>query len=173
MTPMLRVDLGRLAREGSVLVEAKVPADDGLWQGSGIRWRGPVDVRVRASYAGTGEVIVRGTVKGQLDQECRRCLQPVQGEFDDELTLVFVSGATGESTDEGDAFAFEPVGRSLDLSDAVREEVILAMNPYVVCDPECRGLCPRCGKNLNEGPCGCAEEEVDPRWETLRALKGR
>ena len=173
MTPMLRVDLGRLAREGSVLVEAKVPADDGLWQSSGIRGRGPVDLRLQASYAGTGEVVVRGTVKGQLDQECRRCLQPVEGKFDDELTLVFVSDETGESTDEGDAFAFEPVGRSLDLSVAVREEVILAMNPYVVCDPECRGLCPRCGKNLNEGPCGCAEEEVDPRWERLRALKGR
>jgi uncharacterized protein len=100
-------------------------------------------------------------------------LQPVQGEFDDELTLVFVSGPTGEDTDEGDAFVFEPVGRSLDLSSAVREEVILAMNSYVVCAPECRGLCPRCGKNLNEGPCDCAEEEVDPRWETLRALKGR
>lgn len=170
---MLRVDLGRLAREGSVLVEAKVPSDDGLWQDSGIRWSGPVDVRLRASYAGSGEVVVRGTVKGQLQQECRRCLQPVQEQFDDELTLVFVSGATGEDTDEGDAFAFDPVGRSLDLSDAVREEVILAMNPYVVCDPECRGLCPKCGKNLNEGPCECTEEEVDPRWETLRALKGR
>jgi uncharacterized protein len=170
---MLRVDLGRLAREGSVLVEAQVPADDALWQGSDIRWDGPVDVRLRASYAGSGEVVVRGTVKGQLEQECRRCLRPVRERFDDELTLVFVSGATGEDTDEGDAFVFDPVGGSLDLSEAVREEVLLAMNPYVVCDPECRGLCPRCGKNLNEGPCDCAEEEGDPRWETLRALKGR
>lgn len=170
---MLRVDLGRLAREGSVLVEAKVPADDGLWQGSDLRWNGPVDVRLRASYAGTGEVVVRGTVRGKLKQECRRCLRPVDEDFQEDLTLVFVSDASGEDTDEGDAFVFDPVGSSLDLSVAVREEVILAMNPYVVCDPACAGLCPRCGKNLNEGPCDCAEEEVDPRWEALRALKGR
>ena len=170
---MLRVDLGRLAREGSVLVEAQVPADDGLWRDSDIRWNGPVDVRLRASYAGTGEVVVRGTVRGKLEQECRRCLRPVQEDFEEDLTLVFASDASGEDTYEGDAFAFDPVGGSLDLSDAVREEVILAMNPYVVCDPECGGLCPRCGKNLNEGPCDCAEMEVDPRWEALRALKGR
>ena len=170
---MLRVDLGRLAREGSVLVEAQVPADDALWQDGDFRWDGPVDVRLRASYAGSGEVVVRGTVRGRLAEECRRCLRPVQEDFEEELTLVFVSDASGEDTDEGDAFAFDPVGSSLDLSDAVREEVILAMNPYVVCDPECAGLCPRCGKNLNEGPCDCAEEEVDPRWEALRALKGR
>jgi uncharacterized protein len=170
---MLRVDLGRLAREGSVLVEAQVPPDDGLWADSEIRWRGPVDVRLRASYAGSGEVVVRGTVRGQLELECRRCLRPVVQELDDELTLVFVSGATGEDTDEGDAFVFDPSNRALDLSDAVREEVILAVSPYVVCDPDCRGLCPRCGANLNEGPCDCAAEEVDSRWEALRALKDR
>jgi len=170
---MLRVDLGRLAREGSVLVEARVPADDGLWEDSGVRWDGPVDIRIRASYAGSGEVVVRGKVSGRLDQECRRCLRPVKEQFDDDLTLVFVSGATGEDTDEGDALVFDAAGGALDLSEAVREEVILATNPYVVCDPECRGLCPRCGANLNEGPCGCSEEEVDPRWEALRALKGR
>ena len=173
MTPMLRVDLGRLAREGSVLVEAQVPADDRLWQDSNIRWAGPVDVRLRASYAGTGEVVIRGTLRGVLEHECRRCLQPVREEMDDALTLVFVSGASGADTDQGDAFALDPVGGSLDLSEAVREELILAMNPYVVCDPECRGFCPRCGKNLNEGPCECTEEEADPRWEALRALKGR
>lgn len=170
---MLRVDLGRLAREGSVLVEAQVPADDGLWHESGVRWDGPVDVRLRAAYAGTGEVVVRGTVRGELKQECRRCLEPVKGRVDEEMTLVFVSTVDGEDADEGDFYTYDPARGTLDLSEAVREEVVLATNPYVVCDPECRGLCPRCGANLNEGPCGCTEDEVDPRWEALRALKGR
>lgn len=173
MTPMLRVDLARLDREGSVLVEAQVSAEDALWQGSGIEWGGPVGVRLRASLAGSGEVVLRGTVSGELKQECRRCLRPVVGHFGEEVTLVFSDGTMGEDPDEGEAFRFEPTSRYLDLSDAVREEVILAMNPYVVCDPECRGLCPRCGANLNEGACGCTAEEVDARWEALRALKDR
>ena len=170
---MLKVDLGRLGREGTVLVEAQVPADDALWRDSGIAWDGPVDVRLKASYAGTGQVVVRGEVKGTLAQECRRCLRGVKVEFDGEVTLVFDADATEEESDRGEAFVFDPTSGKLDLGEAVRGEVILAMNPYVVCEPGCRGLCPRCGADLNEGPCDCSAEEVDPRWERLRALKDR
>jgi uncharacterized protein len=170
---MLRVDLGRLAREGSILVEAQVAAGDGLWQDVGVRWEGPVDVRLRAAYAGTGEVVVRGTLRGELKQECRRCLEPVKGGVDQNVTLVFVSTVDGEDADEGDVHTYDPARGTLDLSAAVSEEVFLAANPDVVCDPKCRVLCPRCGANLNEGPCGCTVEEVDPRWEALRALKGK
>lgn len=170
-TTMLRVDLGRLGREGSALVEARVPADDELWQDTGIEWKGPVDVRLRASFAGSGEVVVRGAVKGVLAQVCRRCLDPLETPFDEEVTVVFVSSEVAHLSEAGDEYVFGSAGADLDLSGAVREEVILAINQYVVCDPECQGLCPRCGADLNEGPCGCAEQEVDPRWEALRALK--
>jgi len=171
---MLRVDLGRLAREGSVLVQAAVPADDELWRESGISWDGPVEVRLRASFAGSGEVVVRGSVRGCVAQECRRCLEAVRSEVVQDVTLVFVSEEDGEPAGaRDDVFVFDPRAGSLELGDAVREEVILATNPYAVCSPDCQGLCSRCGANLNEGPCGCTEEEVDPRWEVLRTLKGR
>lgn len=172
-TTMLRVDLGRLGREGSVLVECRVPAEGGLWEDSGIAWDRAVDVRLRASFAGTGEVVVRGTVRGDLLHECRRCLEPVRSEFHEELTMVFLAEAHADETEEAGAYSLDTVSGELDLGDAVREEVILAMNPYVVCDPGCRGLCPRCGANLNEGACDCTEEESDPRWDALRAIKGR
>jgi uncharacterized protein len=169
---MLKVDLGRVDREGSVLVEALVPADAELWRESGIEWGGPVDVRLRAAYAGSGEVVVRGKVSGALAQECRRCLRPVTSRLDEEVTLVYSANVTSEDSDEGDAYPLPERGE-LDLSEALRGELILAANPYVVCDPACRGLCPRCGANLNEGACGCTAEEVDPRWESLRAIKDR
>jgi uncharacterized protein len=170
---MLRVDLGRLGRDGSALVEARVPADDEMWEGCGILWNGPVDVRLRASFAGTGEVVVRGTVTGTLAQECRRCLDPLETDFDEAITVVFVSSESADPAETGGEYVFGAAGAELDLSGAVREEVILAINPYVVCDPECRGLCPRCGADLNEGACGCTEQEADPRWEALRALGAR
>ena len=171
MTPMLKVDLGRLAREGSVLVDEKVPVDAPLWKDSGLVWSEPVDVHLRVSEAGSGEVVGRGHVKGKLRQECRRCLEPVDGKFDAELTIVFVGGESRAESEEAGEYPFNPGAVELDLSDAVREEVILAMNPYVVCDPECPGLCPKCGANLKEGPCGCEETETDPRWDALRELK--
>jgi uncharacterized protein len=168
---MLKVDLGRVATEGSVLVEGRIPPDDPLWSETDLRWRDPVDVSVRVSAAGTGEIVGRGHVSGTLLGACRRCLEPVETEFDEELTLVFVEGQDeAESADEG-TFAYDPRAGMLDLKDAVREEVLLAIDPYVVCVPECPGLCPKCGANLREGDCGCTEEETDARWDALRELK--
>lgn len=167
---MLRVDLGQLGREGSVIVESKVSADDDLWKDTELRWAGDVDVRLRAAFAGTGEVVARGKARGTLQRQCRRCLEPVETEVEHDLTLVFVEDGA-EDEDDGSTYVFEASGTELDLSEAVREELVLAVNPYVVCDPDCRGLCPRCGKDLNEGPCDCTEEETDPRWAALRDLK--
>lgn len=168
---MLKVDLGRVAIDGSVLVEVRIPPDDPLWNESGLRWRDPVDVRVRVSEAGTGEIVGRGQVSGTLLGECRRCLEPVETKFDQELTLVFVEGQDASDSAEEGTFGYDPRAGMLDLQGAVREEVLLAIDPYVVCDPECPGLCPKCGANLEEGDCGCTEEETDPRWDTLRELK--
>lgn len=167
---MLRVDLGQLGREGSVIVEASVSAEDGLWQDTALRWAGDVAVRLRASFAGTGEVVARGSVDGVLRQECRRCLARVDTPLSSDLTMVFVADGSEEDEESG-AYAFEASGSELELGEAVREELILAVNPYVVCDPECQGLCSRCGANLNEGPCDCTDDEIDPRWGALRDLK--
>jgi uncharacterized protein len=167
---MLRVDLGQLDREGSVVAEANVSAEDELWNDTDLRWDGDVAVKLRATFAGTGEVVARGGIEGRLRQECRRCLKPVTTTFAQDLTLVFVSDGSEEEGDGG-AYGFDPADAELELGEAVREEVVLAVNPYVVCDPECKGLCSRCGADLNEGPCDCSENEVDPRWEALRNLK--
>jgi len=170
---MLKVDLGRVSREGSVVVEAQIAPDDPMWDGSGLEWSEPVDARIRISEAGSGEIVGRGRIAGTLDGVCRRCLQPVSTELDEELTLVFVEGGSEADTADAGAFAFDPRGGELDLDRAVREEVLLAMNPYVVCSPDCPGLCPKCGVSLKEGPCGCTDEEGDPRWDALRDLKKR
>jgi len=58
----------------------------------------------------------------------------------------------------------------LELGTAIREEMVLSQSPFALCAPDCRGLCPRCGVNLNEETCQCISEEQDPRWDALRAL---
>ena len=85
--------------------------------------------------------------------------------------MVFLSSDTPGVEEDGDARVLDARAPELDLSGPVREEVVLAVDPYVVCDPECRGLCPRCGANLNIEACGCSFHEPDPRWDALRALK--
>jgi uncharacterized protein len=166
---MLRLELARLDREGTVQVDAAVPAADPLLQGLEASFGGSLDVLLRASYAGSGEIVVRGTLNGTLLQECRRCLEPVSNRLSQELTMVFAPSRTPGAEDDGDVRFFKDNAAELDLREAVREELILCIDPYVVCDPDCRGLCPRCGANRNTGPCACAGSESDPRWDALRA----
>lgn len=166
---MLRLDLARLEREGRLQVEAEIPADDRLWDGTGLSFSRPVQVRLIASLAGTGEVVVRGRVVCTLLQECRRCLAEVAGVVEKEVTLVYAPGdGTESSNGEGDVRFLELTATQMDLGEAVREELVLSRERYAVCDPSCRGLCPGCGANLNLETCACAKEESDPRWGALR-----
>ena len=146
-------------------------SDDPLWESLGVTLQDPVEVHLRASLAGTGEVVVRGELAARFGQECRRCLEPVPGELAQEVTLVFVPSDEAGEEDDGDARAFDAGASELDLSESIREELVFAIDPYVVCDPECKGLCPRCGVNRNTDSCDCTEDEVDPRWDALRALQ--
>ena len=61
--------------------------------------------------------------------------------------------------------------RVVDLSGLVREAVVLAVPPQIVCSPECKGLCPQCGKDLGQGPCDCPSEQFDDRWGKLKELR--
>jgi uncharacterized protein len=63
-------------------------------------------------------------------------------------------------------------GEEIDLRDAVEEALILALPMKVLCRPDCQGLCPRCGRELEEGPCECPEEEINERWAEFRKLLG-
>ncbi len=119
-------------------------------------------------------VLVMATLYVQPVQlDCARCLQPFQTpvyvEFDEEFVLER-DPATGERI-ESDADEFRiDAHRHLDLSEAVRqyEESALPIQP--LCSEDCRGLCPECGQNLNEGACEHGATRIDHRWSGLADL---
>jgi uncharacterized protein len=166
---MLKVDLALLKRERRVPIDARIPADHAMWQGLGARLEGPVEVDVEAQQAGE-DVVVRGRVAGIAAEGCRRCLAPVRARFVDDVTWLYRTGLSGQEAEAEEVFAL-PRGRDLDLADAVRESVILAVPGYLLCDEGCRGLCPMCGANRNETMCGCGVSAGDDRWAALRRLR--
>lgn len=169
---MLMIDLARLERDGRIRVDAEIPAGDPLWEDTELTFDEPLQVHAVATVAGSGEVVVRGRLEGRLLRECRRCLDPVRTPVDRELTLVWAPRDELEPReDDGETRPLELSATTVDLGGAIREELILGTGRFVVCDPECRGLCPRCGINLNVESCDCTLEEPDPRWDTLRALQ--
>jgi uncharacterized protein len=165
---MLTLDLPRLEREGTLEFGGEIPPDAPLWDGSELEFRGPVSVTGTARLAGSGEVLVDARIVGQLEQECRRCLSDVLTSVD--LSRLLVFGEEGEEGG-GEIRPMDVEATELELGEAVREELILAIDPFVLCKADCAGLCPRCGIDRNRETCNCVLEDADPRWDALRALK--
>jgi uncharacterized protein len=117
-----------------------------------------------------GEVLVRVSLRGETDQECRRCLESVVVPLVEELNLLYVPPDSNQEEEEESVRILPREASELALGQAIREELVLSYWPFALCREDCRGLCPRCGVNLNQDSCQCSTEELDPRWDALRAL---
>ncbi len=119
-----------------------------------------------ANHGGYVELTAVLTVRGV--GRCARCLDEVPFEkcFDVKRPVV---KALREADDDGEYIVADGDGY-LSLRPVFEEELILNFPSRLLCKEGCRGLCPKCGANLNEGDCGCSTAEVDPRLEVLRAL---
>jgi len=167
---MLELDLLRLQRERRIRIEDRVPADSPIWAGTGLRLTRPLEARLEAQQSGQ-DVVVRGRLRTCVEVECRRCLVTVLVDVDEPVSLVFRAGVGQAEAERHEVYPLPAGTRGLDLAEPVREHVLLAVPPYPVCREACRGLCPRCGANLNEGSCGCTIPTGDERWAELRRMR--
>jgi uncharacterized protein len=167
---MLKVDPGLLAHQHRIKIEGVVAADDPMWSGMPWRFASPVELSLDVQEAGT-DVVARGNVRATVELPCRRCLQVVHTSLDEDLTLYYRAGLTEVEAQAEEVYAMPSRGELLDLSAAIRENVLLSVPQFALCEEECRGLCPRCGTNLNQFSCDCVEEDEDPRWAALKRLR--
>jgi uncharacterized protein len=114
-----------------------------------------------------GGILVQGTIGSQLDLECVRCLEPFSLPITLELEEIF---RLPWMDPRADAPYIVNSDSYLDLTPLLREQSWLIMPMKPVCDPECKGLCPQCGADLNQGSCTCVREEIDPRLALLKEL---
>jgi uncharacterized protein len=149
------IDLGSL-RQGRTPVELEAAAQDLDLSPDG--WAGPV--RGVFEVEKTGEkVTVRGSVAAAARLECVRCLTEFDLPIQAPLEVFAERAGSGRHRDEealerDDYMKFHD-GRQLDLCASVRELLLLELPMSPHCREDCQGLCPRCGADLNAGPCGC------------------
>ena len=128
--------------------------------------RVPAELTVGRTASGT---VFRLRLTAQLHGPCYRCLEDAALDQRIDVREYQADDAEGDEDLES---AYVSDGR-LDLSAWGRDSVVLELPDKILCRPDCAGLCPVCGKNLNHEPHGHEGEEIDPRWEALSELRDR
>lgn len=116
-------------------------------------------------------------LKGELDVhlDCARCLNPfdakieVESEEEFRPTIDISSGRAMHETSDDEALVIDEQ-HILDLTEILRQAIILALPVTPLCQDDCAGICPICGVDNNEEQCSCEDTDIDPRWEALSAL---
>lgn len=179
----MRIHIGKIRGKRGAYLEFRFREEFASpWEMKDARLGGPVDFSGRVTNTGKG-YLVEGLVEAEATFPCDRCLDlfpvkiqnrvqeefhsrpPVDRDDDDEDEEddggEELSDAQEWNLFHGDAFSVETV---------VRDHLVLALPSKLLCRPDCRGICPRCGQNLNLRECGCSSEDVDPRLAALMDL---
>jgi uncharacterized protein len=151
-----------------------VAPDDPLLEGFFGRPTAPLEVVARVREQPHRSFLVELHVRGEVEAPCGRCLKAVRQPIDGRVTLLAEVRDRGAATpagedDEGDVLVLRSLHDRVDLGPALREALFLSADAYVLCDEACRGLCPRCGEDLNDDACACGPEvEPEPHAGTIR-----
>ena len=128
----------------------------------------PEPVRVCGEIKNMGGYIpLKASCKVTAVGVCARCLAPVSQLVETEFTRTVA--ASLESEDEDDEYLLAVDGK-IDIDEPLKDELIMSLPSRILCSEECKGLCSKCGANLNFGKCDCPENEPDPRWAALKKL---
>jgi uncharacterized protein len=170
---VIKLDIG-LIPEGSSHLDLSADASELGVEMEGGGLQSPVTVSLDVNRTGN-DIFLRGKANVTAMLECARCL--------DEYTLVLEVPVelwclVASGTDEKEAGVERenvievPVrGKYVDLSDYLRSELLVVVPLKPLCKPDCQGLCPRCGANLNAAGCSCETEGHDNRWDALKKIK--
>ena len=152
--------------------------------GSELRQLAPLNTAGRAElveeHHGKHQIIkdirLRGRLSTGLELPCARCLDPVKQEVAREFELLYRplgvdAGRDEISVTDAEAEIGYYQGEGILLEDVLREQVLLALPLKVTCREDCKGLCPHCGKNLNQEQCSCTAHVEDPRWAALKEIR--
>ena len=153
---MLRVDL-RGIQKGPVRTVGEVAPDDPVLEGLGLELAGPLEVQGQLQVTGSGEYLWRGHLHAVIRSECRRCLTEVERVIDVDVDAAVFS-SDPDAADEPSFYPLPERATHVDIGGVVREELALAEPMHLLlCREDCAGLCPKCGADLNAGPCRCQE----------------
>jgi uncharacterized protein len=171
----MRIEVENLTAAGSPFAH-KYRAEEVELEEEGAQLVSDAEVEGQASRKGE-QVRLRGTIRTEVELLCDRCLKPERAPLAVEFDTSFIPQEVEVGKQENVELLTEDLGLSayegdaVDLDELVREQILLALPSRHLCREDCKGLCQKCGANLNAGDCSCEQSEPDPRWAALADLK--
>ena len=159
------IDVSAILKEigGRIDVDCDVAMSDTDFLGETYHFSMPLKVKGHISNNGKS-LILKAACDGIMDTQCARCMKditvPVCFEIDENLVRK-----DDDVPVEEDVVCFEDTG--IDIDDIVANNFLMNIEGKYLCSDNCKGLCPQCGADLNQGECGCRDNSVDPRWAAL------
>lgn len=124
----------------------------------------------------SAQIDITGLIEGPAEVDCTRCLKSIEYPLAIDFAVSFVT-PEDFSVDSDHEVAPEDLATDVldtervNLKDIVREQILLDLPEQVFCQPDCKGLCPKCGADRNLIDCKCDEREIDPRWAALKDFR--
>jgi uncharacterized protein len=175
------IDVQRVAPEGE-LIDREIPAESAVPQQpqDDVRLVDNIKISARLTPVEEGTFCLMGKMEAAVETNCVRCLEPFRIAIREQLDLLYLPQSknvgSGEDKDEERELEEEDLAVSffrddrIDLNQMIWEQVYLALPMKPLCNDDCRGLCSKCGTNLNLSECGCERDFVDPRLAGLKSL---
>ena len=171
----MRIEVDKL-KEASTMFASDYALDELPLEDELMRLASEAKVEGRASKK-REQIRLQGMINASVEVACDRCAAPVIVPLNTNFDVTYLpvealtvdAEATELQEDDLNFAAYE--GDSIDIDELAREQILLALPARQLCREDCQGLCPACGADLNTRTCQCEQQEVDPRWAALAALK--
>ena len=161
------IDVSSILKEfgGKISFDDKAQLSDLNFSGGDYRFSKPLSVKGSVSNTG-GALSLKAEVSGVMTTQCARCMKDIDVPIEFSISETLMRDDDGETiSDDEDVIIFE--GNTVEIDEIVENNFITNLSPRYLCREDCKGLCPKCGKDLNDGICDCDDDEIDPRWAAL------
>ena len=160
------IDVSNILKESGIKRHVYGEVAFGELSFMGVTYDFPTPVKIEGDISNNGKNIsLNAVMSGSFITPCARCMKNTEVKFSFDMEEVFVREEDGaEDTDE-DVRVFS--GHAVYIDDIAADNFFMNVSARYLCREDCKGLCPECGADLNEGDCNCVKGSIDPRWAGL------
>ena len=155
---------------GEISVDGDISLSDINFLGEDFVFETPL--HIKGNIVNNGKALELNAVcAGIVKVHCARCMKELDQDVNFKVKEFFVQSDGENDDDDEDVVFFE--GYNIDVKDIVVNHFLMNVSGKYLCSEDCKGLCPKCGADLNLGDCGCKNDDIDPRWAALADIMNR